>query len=239
MLVLAWIRIFIQTNCNNLNIPMYLQQIITKYTKKYFENTTLLSFTEEIHLFQLLKKHLNENIKCFTLLHRASDYNFQNEHFHEVFDEIDINLSAGNVCIIKTEFGHILGGYTSCTWNGRGHSFLDKDAIIFLLRSKIKEIQSEVPWIFYLNKAYQAGMVLDDCGPIFGRGFDIFIKPRCNRRDDEDQIIYDMKANQSTLKSYSNAEYQKIKGIHPIGGGHDDYYNVIDYEVFNIELFKS
>ena len=119
LMVFGWIRINIDSKIkkNEVNIPITIKQLVSKFTQKCFKVSNVLNIREDLDLIQLLMKQLSKKLKICDLIYRASDCYFDYSQFHEKFDEEKYEDLAGNVVIIKSCIGNIFGGFTSKSWH--------------------------------------------------------------------------------------------------------------------------
>ncbi len=105
------------------------------------------------------------------LLYRASRDGFTTSAFHSKCDG-----KENTITIIKSNFDHVFGGYTSAKWSSGGHWIADSTAFIFSLRRngvsnyekfKIKNVKNSI----FAHASH---------GPVFGSGHDIHIKDKSN-----------------------------------------------------------
>jgi hypothetical protein len=76
-----------------------------------------------------------QNPVKFSLLYRASEFNFSAAEFHKVCDNIPNTLT-----IVRTEFDKVIGGYTPLAWNSsKKHWAADKSLQSFIFSLDLKE----------------------------------------------------------------------------------------------------
>ncbi len=93
----------------------------------------------------------------FKLLYRASENNFSAKQFHLKCDDI-----KDTMVLLRTEFGKVIGGYTSMTWNAsKKHWAPDKSGSSFIFSVSLKEK-------YQLNLLQFAIACNPEKGPIFG-----------------------------------------------------------------------
>ena len=169
---------------------------------------------------KLLKSELikNKDIPStwyLNLIYRASKDGFDAQQFHKQCDGISHTIS-----IIKSEKGHIFGGYTSKSWKRTGKHVMDKYAFLVLIKGENNSIK---PKILNIKSGHeQYGLFLaSNGGPGFGRG-DIKILSQANKSSrntcNSNSFLFNTKPNELT-------------------GGNGGYFKVYDYEVFQIAFY--
>ena len=182
-------------------INFFNSYIIDKQDKREFMITKVLPKTK----FTLFKKIFDSKL-------------FDDDRaktFHEQCDGVSYIL-----VIIKTTEGKIFGGFTSKKWDSKSSYYEDKDAFLFCLNSK------KIIWI---DDCYSKAIYTDaNNGPVFGKGYDIFISDLCTKNEEsysklkycygtKDQIItknYLLENNYDNLdlkKSYSTTGNFKVQ----------------------------
>ena len=141
------------------------------------------------------------------MLYRASENEFLVSKWHEKCDHIPHTLT-----IIETEFGKVIGGYTSFNWykDTTGHSVSSrKDSnghFIFSLTNndRFTITQNEANCIYiYDNDTY---------GPIFGGpSWDLYIYDKANQNNSSGVQIGHAYTNPN-YKNADNASYVKFAG---------------------------
>jgi hypothetical protein len=87
--------------------------------------TVILTEDECVSLAEMTKS------KNGILLYRASNDGFRGEDFHSKCDN-----QPNTITIVKTNFDHVFGGYTSASWINNDQYISDEHAFIFSLRRK-------------------------------------------------------------------------------------------------------
>lgn len=216
---------------NKQHVPMAMKYLMVRFSNKL---CTFLSFKEDFDLLNLLSNELPK-IKGISLLYKASEHNFSTNIFHQLCDNKGATLT-----VIKSNHGHIFGGYTSKSWSSKFGFVSDKNAFLFLFKTEDRNIKSQCPLIFKLRKDPDfAIMNHPRYGPTFGSN-DI-----CIHTDTEGNCTQDRTSAHSfdystfhidhkNYKASRNPEYYLYRPLYrtPIlCGGNDGYFKVIDYEV--------
>ena len=219
------------------NVPMALKYLALQFSKRII-GCKLLTIKQDMDFFDLLSTTF-PSIRKFNFLFRASDHQFSAKKFHEHCDDKGCTLT-----IIKSNHGNIFGGYTSKSWKSDRltTSKSDRRAFLFLIKSNDESIQIKCPLLLrlpiYGYKPKHAIYCLNQNGPVFGNGFDIVIRDKCNKKvDKHEKECWKRKRN----NNYSLQDtYGKLNSELNICGGTRDekdgtsYFQVIDYEVFQI-----
>ena len=94
------------------------------------------SFLSKFQFLDLLKLcNFDTKIK-WKRLYKATIDGFSGDKFHEKCDGL-----ANTLCIIQSEHGNVLGGFTTQPWSKKGGYLTDPDAFIFSLINKIKPVK--------------------------------------------------------------------------------------------------
>ena len=115
-----------------------------------------------------LQSALNQpnNIK---MIFRASEHGFKAESFHRMWDSIEDTL-----VLVRTEAGKTLGAFTHYPWDAVKGDYVNdagrKSCILSLDLLQKLVPQGENRLIYCLN----------DFGPIFGNGHDLYLADQCN-----------------------------------------------------------
>ena len=253
LVMFHFIRIYFEKTFKQ-DVPMAIKYIILLYSKRCI-GCKLLSLSEDISLFALLNKRINDCvIKNFKLLYRASDNQFSACSFHRKCVGLD---KWRQIVIIKSNHGTIFGGYISKDWTREpcNRDFTDDEcAFIYLVTSDKKQFDEQCPMYFPIKSSRTAIGHDYGCGPIFGER-DIYIADKCNEKGEyiienlcyDDDVHYYSK-NYTCFKSY-DADGQRIVlcGGQENWDGYYDYeeeewnpygldgaFDVIDYEVFQV-----
>ena len=210
------------------NVPMALKYLTIKFSNRII-GCKLLTIRQDLDFFKLLSSKI-PSIRRFNFLFRTSDHHYSAEKFHRFCDN-----KGGTITIIKNNHGNIFGGYTSKSWTNNAWKYVkDEKAFLFLIKSDDESIQNKCPLLLELNKKHVDVAICSrcDCGPIFGRGYDIFIGDDCNKKG---------KSTWSFRNCYSKQQSYDIPKVNICGGdakySHStkkNYFQVIDYEVFQI-----
>eukprot|EP01084_Bolivina_argentea_P260349 439640_1 len=150
-------------NIYDKDIANPLKHLVAQYADKII-GCKMLTFKEDIQLFQLLSSELKDNscYKQFKLLYRASENNYSSKAFHAKCDR-----HSNTITIIQSNFGNIFGGYLSIPWpdtyftKNNSDQYFDDKSFLFILRSKINILN---------NSRIECNGVSYVCtrGPIFG-----------------------------------------------------------------------
>ena len=117
LLVIGWIRLFIETKCNN--IPQEIKLICKAFFGAIID-TKILTTEEKMILLKYLYDQTSNNWN-WKLIYRGSEYGFTYDDFHTHCDGI-----SNSVVIIHNEKDQVYGGYTPCKWGK-----IDNDADIY------------------------------------------------------------------------------------------------------------
>ena len=179
----------------------------------------------------LKKKYLNG--RKWSLLYQGSRDGFRCFDFHSRCDR-----KPNTLTIVKSSSGNIFGGYTVVPWkslNRDGVYEYDRNAFIFSLVNKENR-----PLIFEQtlesennendendeNDEAQGSVWFGlEVGPIFGYGYDLFIKDRSNTNDSHSNLGY----------TYTHPEFpKKCQRTKTILAG-TEKFQVNEIEVFQIQ----
>ncbi|TNV79923.1 hypothetical protein FGO68_gene5288 [Halteria grandinella] len=108
-------------------------------------------------------------LKYPILLYRGSSDTFHSSAFHALCDNMPSTLT-----LVKSKCGHIVGGFTTQTWNHSEAPKADASAFLFNIQA---------PHIFRVKQggAAKAVSARDSRGPSFGAGaYDLYIENNCN-----------------------------------------------------------
>jgi len=216
-------------NAFNFECPRGIKILMMHFSNKLI-GCKMLTFEEDIKFFKLLSSKLTENIaRCkFKLLYRASENKYLASTFHKFCDD-----HGPTITIIKSNFGNIFGGYTSIKWSSDWEYHKDKNAFLFVIRSKNKSIPS--PKVFDCIDNECAVYHDPDRGPTFGEGHDLQIGDKCNKSLPIESITdWDFRCY-TNKNSYNHNN--KLCGAdehdHHSNRGHF-FFKVVDYSVFEI-----
>jgi len=133
-----------------------------------FQQSDILKATEnrELVLKWVGEAHKRTNINL-ELLWKGTYDGFSASTFHSKCDDKGPTLT-----VILSRKNCVFGGYTSESWKGIKCFKYDPDAFIFSLVDKAKySKQSDKESSIYCDP---------ECGPVFGKGFDLYIADNCN-----------------------------------------------------------
>ena len=247
MMIYNFIRTHYESK-SKFHVPIALKHLLINFSKQVFPST-ILSFKEDTDFFQLLVNKLMDKIahKRIKLLYRASENDFTSQSYH---DKCDNHMHGPLITIIKSNYGNIFGGYTSCIniTNSEGSS---RDAFIFLIRSD-NELQI-TPIIFDSKKQFGLcqNSTLRNRGPVFECNHDhlsdtsmktISVGDKCNYSSVRlfSEVLTVGQANRMCYTSGALINTWK-ELIAPLSGGSytdsDSYcfFQVTDYEVFQLQ----
>ena len=138
-----------------------------------------------VDLQKVLKKKII--IDDIELIYQGSRDGFRANDFHRVCDD-----KGPTATLIKSEEGHVFGGYTSVSWTSPNSVILQKDdnAFLFLIHghewilNQVHLTKKILPMYFYRSEILGDSPVIHnrDCGPCFGKG-DLVISDKCNEND--------------------------------------------------------
>lgn len=148
------------------------------------------------------------NKKNVKLLYRGSSDGFGAQDFHRKCDGVNNTLT-----FIKTDIGHIIGGYTSIAWTSSDKPYADPTAFVFLMN--LRSIY------FIKDPATEAIYDRKDYGPSFGSSYykELYVASDfCN-------------INRDSWIRLNGDIYQKASGYatHFFTG---TYFKVLEIEVF-------
>jgi len=101
--------------------------------------SNLLSAEEDMNFVKSFSLKISRRLPQFKLLYRGSENDYSAQKFHELCDN-----HGPTICLIKSNFGNIFGGYTSIKWEANSYnmyqyqkiSHKDIDAFLFLIRDQ-------------------------------------------------------------------------------------------------------
>ena len=216
------------------DVPMELKIIILEFSRRII-GCKILSIKQDMEFFHILSSKL-PSIHGFRLLYRASDNEYSHKKFHELCDD-----QGPTICIIKSNWNNIFGGYTSKSWRRpetTSNWVTDKNAFLFLIKSNDESIQSECPMIIKMKRktGRYAICCKSDHGPLFGSGHEICIRGDCNAKVDRKRKDYNY-SYPLNKSSYECDVTDNISGspIQTLSMSKSYLFQVIDYEVFNVQ----
>ena len=148
------------------------------------------------------------------LIFRASENNFKAEKFHQICDGKSPTLT-----IIKSNYGKIFGAYTKCKWNSNNNWITDesRSSFIFSVHNSSRHVIKHPKHAIFSEK---------NNGPIFGKGYDIYISNNCN-------VNNNSFCNLGISYSLNNsAKSESIESKSYLAGNVN--FKVSEYEVFQI-----
>eukprot|EP01084_Bolivina_argentea_P103952 186177_1 len=228
LIVWYYVRSHYENKFNKINIPMPLKYLILNFSK-YIIGSTLLTNKEDMNFVKLLSSKIS-NIKQFKLLFQASKHKYLSSKFHELCDG-----KGSNICIVKSNFGNIFGGYTSIGWESDNE--YDDKAFLFLIRSSEEAQQKQCPIVYNIHNKFKEYAVRYDetYGPTFGAGYDLYISDKC------DEYPKKLPYNDSSVY-FEDGTYEYPDDHKPICGGNLKdaeielyFFQVLEYEVFQLQ----
>ena len=135
----------------NLSIPYAIKLLIAKFAKRII-GCNLLTMKQDLDFYQKIYNKIPFKINKFTLIFRASKYNYSAQKFHEICDNNNVNFA--NICFIKSKIGNIFGGFTTSAW-GKNMNCLDEYAFLFMINSNNNILNQDCPLIFNKKKMLQ------------------------------------------------------------------------------------
>eukprot|EP01084_Bolivina_argentea_P107765 192649_1 len=172
-IVWHFIRTVYENHTDGYIVPIALKYLITAFSKHIIDSN-ILTISEDMQFIQLLQSQLSNIVSInFKLLFRASEHNYSASKFHKLCDNHRPTLT-----IIKNEFNHIFGGYSSIKWSSNNTSNEDTNSFLFLIRSNC--ILENCPLLFPCINTKNAIIHISNYGPTFGGGYDINIVDKCN-----------------------------------------------------------
>ena len=217
------VQLTFPTDNTYFNIVDLIQHLILLYFHQTLDSRILTD--DEQKKFRTLWINHNKLIidKEWKLIYRQTESIMSNDYFREkVYGKINVMI------IIETQNGNVFGGYTKTGWDKNktnyGHS-ADKDAFVFQIRSCHHDYEPFISSVKQddksINKALGYGYnMLAQFGNtwIFQLRFNQF-EHKCD--------IYD---------SHNTDNYQKFKHNRTMLGGTFMGNNVIEMEVFQIQI---
>eukprot|EP01084_Bolivina_argentea_P103946 186168_1 len=147
---------------DQIDIPMALKYLIRNFSNPII-GSKLITIKEDLYFIELLLTKLS-NIYKFNLLYRASENEYLANKFHELCDGY-----GPTITIIKSNYGHIFGGYTIKKWTSNTGYVKDENAFLFLIRSS--DSSQKCPILFELTGDPEwAVRHQNNRGPKFGQG---------------------------------------------------------------------
>jgi len=134
--------------------------------EQQIKNNAILNETQMYELMLLSEFSLDQK---WQLLYKASRDGWNALDFHSKCDH-----KSNTLLIFRSPNGNVFGGYTESDWSGKGFK-RDAKAFLFSLINKYK-LSLKMP-CFNSNHAILAN---SDKGPIFGKGYDLFINSDAN-----------------------------------------------------------
>ena len=214
LITFGWIRENIEYIIKN--VPVAIKKLTVNFARKSIKSN-ILSIKDDLDVITLISNELiNKKIIKYKLIFRASENEYKAQKFHEAFNKFkSVSKFDGNIIIIQTTDNDIFGGYTSKHWNEKstfgGYAqqdqgyVKDKYAFLFLIKSIDSNLKYKCPIVFKLRPGHEdyAISVWFGCGPIFGKGWDIWIHDQCNYTSPLGNSV-----NSSNLQTYCNDQYK-------------------------------
>jgi hypothetical protein len=159
---LSLLRIY-NNNGNQRNINLMNSNLFNiDYSYFQLDKSKILKEIDSSIMGDLFYKKRSE------LIFRGSEHGFKAEKFHQFCDG-----KFPTLVLIKSNFGKIFGGYTKCKWNSNDCWVADdsRTSFIFSINNTSRHNIKLPKYAIYCGKAH---------GPIFGKGYDIYISNNCN-----------------------------------------------------------
>ena len=210
------------------NVPMALKYITLQFSKRII-GCKLLTMKQDLDFFKLLCTKL-PSIRRFKSLYKASNHQYSAKKFHEY-----CNDKGETITIIKSNWCHIFGGYTSKSWTSTNQWISDENAFLFLIKSDDESIKNKCPLLLELKKGNEHCAVAtdSDLGPCFGLGHDICIGDNCNKKLGEKLDLSE--GNYCYQSSYDNPTVNLCGGnLRAKLNEQVHLFQVVEYEVFQI-----
>ena len=132
-----------------LMIPYEIQRLIASFITYVLFESKILDIKSQINLLNMIQnEYMTNKFECceWRLLYRASKDGYKASTFH---DKCDGKMNT--VCIVKTNYGTIAGGYVELAWS-KGYPLMWDDeskectnAYMFSLKPKAKIIKQTEP----------------------------------------------------------------------------------------------
>ena len=148
-----------QKNLNSMNNNIF---ILDNNNNLQLDKSKILKEIDSSIIGDLFNKKKTE------LIFRGSEHGFKADKFHQFCDG-----KYPTLILVKSNFGKIFGGYTKCKWNSNENWVHDdsRTSFIFSVHNSSKHMIKHPKYAIYCGKAH---------GPIFGKGYDIYISNNCN-----------------------------------------------------------
>ena len=179
LLVMGWIRLFIENKVDN--IPIEIKLVCKNFFGTLIDSK-ILKTNEENSLLMYIEQQTKQNWN-WSLIYRATEHGFKRQNFYDHCED-----KSNTVVIIHNEYDQVFGGYTPCPWidNKESRDKYGEDkaltTFVFILRSNY----SKVPQISKLkkNKFNKAVCYLDNTAFDFGcNDFYLFREEICADTD--------------------------------------------------------
>ena len=117
------------------------------------------------------------------LLYKATRDGFTPDAFHSRCNNV-----ANTVTVISNNLNHVFGGFTAAKWSSTIGYIADPTAFIFSLRRNGGVTNFKLP----INSTQVSNAIYNHptVGPIFGKGWDIFINDKSNIKNGSNSDIY-------------------------------------------------
>ena len=152
--------------------------------------------------------------KRIEMIFRASENGFKAEKFHQFCDG-----KSPTIVLIKSNYGKIFGGYTKSKWSSNDNWVNDdsRSSFIFSVQHSTKHKLKHSKNAIFSGKSH---------GPIFGKGYDIYISNNCNLNTNSFCNL----GNSYSLNNCSKSESIESKTY--LAGNIN--FKITEYEVYQI-----
>ena len=213
-------------SCDN---PYYtINDLILNLCLSYFKYIDSIIFKDQNEIdkfFGLLEPQLqtilHRNDFYWRLIFRKSrDCGKDENHVSSFHKHCDGHLNT--VILVKSNFNHIFGGFTTKDWGANTQWTKDNSAFLFVIRSQLTEFNQ--PKI-YKNKRRDISAVFihSASGPCFGSGYDLVLHT--------DGVV----GTKSKLGVSYEGTANELCGGNSIGQYGHYWFDIVQYEVFAIE----
>lgn len=173
------------------------------------------------------QRYVNTNKTNINLIYRASEDGFDAMDFHYAADQFRPTLT-----IVKSEYGHVFGGWSMNNWQIKSCWRTDIHAWMFLGVAKETILARhglnslDLPIVFEIARPLYSTRMKPFYGPVFGRGFDMFIANESNiNRQSYAHLGYAYRLN---IEMDRNEDR-----LYDLLGG-SLWFKVIDIEIFHV-----
>eukprot|EP01084_Bolivina_argentea_P134788 237638_1 len=233
ILVCGYVR-----QCIDLIIPKEIVNVCILFYGQDSQSDILtgIEWSYLMHILHQQQLNANDNhktkfIKLNPLYHKEKSVSAlqAKETFMEFHKQCDDK--GATVLIIKSEYNHVFGGYSSISWHSESgwESKQDNYAFLFLLRSQFKKHKSKLPKICKLQKKDHYCAVYHyskEHGPAFGSNHSLIIDSATNTYMSGGGKEYDFIGNELC----GGEKYSSESGSHK--------FKAEEFEVFEVNIIK-